>query len=112
MHARDAELSHFDHALDAVLLLAHVALRQGDAVGLSTFSGERRFLAARKGTQQLRRVLNAVYDLESSTRASDYLAAAEALAGAAHKPPPGGGGWEPRGQDHAGARPPAPPRRP
>ncbi|HKC49222.1 MAG TPA: DUF58 domain-containing protein [Myxococcota bacterium] len=85
MHARDAELSHFDHALDAVLLLAHVALRQGDAVGLSTFSGERRFLAARKGTQQLRRVLNAVYDLESSTRASDYLEAAEALAGALHK---------------------------
>ncbi len=85
MHARDAELSHFDHALDAVLLLAHVALRQGDAVGLSTFSGERRFLAPRKGTQQLRLVMNTVYDLESSTRASDYLAAAESLAAALHK---------------------------
>jgi uncharacterized protein (DUF58 family) len=85
MHARDAALSHFDHALDAVLLLAHVALRQGDAVGLSTFSGERRFLGPRKGTQQLTRVMNAVYDLESGTRASDYLAAAEALAAALHK---------------------------
>ncbi|MFI5314806.1 MAG: DUF58 domain-containing protein [Myxococcota bacterium] len=85
MHARDAALSHFDHALDAVLLLAHVALRQGDAVGLSTFSGERRFLGPRKGVQQLTRVMNAVYDLESGTRASDYLAAAEALAAVLHK---------------------------
>ncbi|HXZ86413.1 MAG TPA: DUF58 domain-containing protein [Myxococcota bacterium] len=85
MHARDEALSHFDRALDAVLLLTHVALRQGDAVGLSTFSGERRFLAARKGTQQLTRLMNAVYDLESSTRASDYLAAAEQLAAVLHK---------------------------
>ncbi|HTO54529.1 MAG TPA: DUF58 domain-containing protein [Myxococcota bacterium] len=85
MHARDAALSHFDHALDAVLLLAHVALRQGDAVGISTFSGERRFLAPRKGIGQLTRLMNTVYDLESSTRASDYLAAAESLAAALHK---------------------------
>lgn len=85
MHARDEALSHFDHALDAVLLLAHVALRQGDAVGLSTFSGERRYLAPKKGTGQLKRVLNAVYDLESSARASDYVAAAQSLANALHK---------------------------
>ncbi len=85
LHARDEALSHFDHALDAVLLLAHVALRQGDAVGLCTFSGERRFLAPRKGTAQLKRVLNAVYDLESSARASDYSAAAQALAKSLHK---------------------------
>jgi len=85
MHSRDEALSHFDHALDAVLLLAHVALRQGDAVGLSTFAGERRFLAPRKGTGQLKRVLNTVYDLESSARASDYLAAAQQLANALHK---------------------------
>jgi uncharacterized protein (DUF58 family) len=85
MHTRDEALSHFDRALDAVLLLTHVALRQGDAVGLSTFSGERRYLAARKGTQQLTRVMNAVYDLESSAHASDYLAAAERLAAVLHK---------------------------
>ncbi len=80
MHARDESLSHFDHALDAVLLLAHVALRQGDAVGLLTFSGEERWLAPRKGARQLNRLLNTVYDLESGTRASDYLAAAQQLA--------------------------------
>jgi uncharacterized protein (DUF58 family) len=85
MHSRDEALSHFDRALDAVLLLTHVALRQGDAVGLQTFSGEHRYLAPRKGTQQLTRVMNAVYDLESSTLASDYLAAAERLAAVLHK---------------------------
>jgi uncharacterized protein (DUF58 family) len=80
MHARDGALSHFDHALDAVLLLAHVALRQGDAVGLLAFSGAPRWLAPRKGAKQLDRVLNAVYDLESGTRASDYIEAAQQLA--------------------------------
>ena len=80
MHARDEALSHFDHALDAVLLLTHVALRQGDAVGLLTFSGAQRWLAPRKGAKQLDRTLNAVYDLQSGTRASDYLEAAQQLA--------------------------------
>lgn len=80
MHARDGALSHFDHALDALLLLAHVALRQGDAVGLLAFGGAPRWLAPRKGAAQLDRVMNSVYDLESSTRASDYLAGAQDLA--------------------------------
>ena len=34
MRSQDGELSHFDHALNACLLLSYVALRQGDAVGL------------------------------------------------------------------------------
>ncbi len=80
MHARDEALSHFDHALDAVLLLAHVALRQGDAVGLLAFSGPPRWLAPRKGAKQLDRVLNSVYDLSSGTQASDYLEGAQQLA--------------------------------
>jgi uncharacterized protein (DUF58 family) len=80
MHARDGALSHFDHALDALLLLAHVALRQGDAVGLLAFGGAPRWLAPRKGAAHLDRVMNSVYDLESSTRASDYLAGAQDLA--------------------------------
>ncbi len=79
MHARDQELSHFDHALDALLLLAHVGLRQGDAVGLLTFSGPNRWLAPRKGASHLHPLLNSVYDLETSTRASDYVLAARGL---------------------------------
>lgn len=79
MHSRDGELSHFDHALDAVLLLAHVGLRQGDAVGLLTFSGERRWMAPRKGSAQLHPLMNHVYDLQTTSRASDYLGAARDL---------------------------------
>jgi uncharacterized protein (DUF58 family) len=79
MHARDHALSHFDHALNAVLLLAHVGLRQGDAVGLLTFSGPSRWLAPRKGARHLHPLMNSVYDLQSSTRASDYLLAAREL---------------------------------
>ena len=40
MASKDDELSHFDHALNAALLLAHVALRQGDAVGMMTMGGD------------------------------------------------------------------------
>ena len=37
--AHDGALSHFDHVLNAVLLLAYVSLRQGDAAGFLTMSG-------------------------------------------------------------------------
>jgi uncharacterized protein (DUF58 family) len=85
MHSRDDELSHFDHALDSVLLLAHVGLRQGDAVGLLTFSGERRWLAPRKGKSHLNPIMNTVFDLQTSSKASDYLAAAQDLLGRIRK---------------------------
>ncbi len=78
MHAREGGLfSHLDHALDAVLLLAYVALRQGDAVGLMTFGGEERSLAPRKGTGYLNALLNTVFDLASTTDASDTYRAVE-----------------------------------
>ncbi len=69
-------LSHFDHALNAVLLLSYVALRQGDAVGLLSFAGEKRFLRPRKSVPTLNRLLNELYDLDATTRAPDYLEAA------------------------------------
>jgi uncharacterized protein (DUF58 family) len=73
MRSQDDELSHFDHALNACLLLSYVALRQGDAVGLSTFAGDQpRYLAPVKGTGQLNVLLNTVYDLESTQRPADY----------------------------------------
>ncbi|SDH66046.1 DUF58 domain-containing protein [Pseudomonas panipatensis] len=82
MRSKDGDLSHFDHALNASLLLAYVALRQGDAVGLLTFAGERsRHLPPAKGSAQLNALLNAVYDLESSQRPADYSAAIQTLLG-------------------------------
>ncbi|MDM8558497.1 DUF58 domain-containing protein [Candidatus Parabeggiatoa sp. HSG14] len=79
MLAQDGPLSHFDHTLNAILLLSYVALRQGDALGLMTFSGQQRWIAPRKGMNTINVVLNTVYDLQPSTHASDYLNAANQL---------------------------------
>jgi uncharacterized protein (DUF58 family) len=80
MRSQDGELAHFDHALNACLLLSYVALRQGDAVGLATFAGEqKRFMAPVKGPAQLNVLLNAVYDLRSTLQPADFAAAADSL---------------------------------
>jgi uncharacterized protein (DUF58 family) len=78
MRSQDGDLSHFDHALNAMLLLSHVALRQGDAVGLSTFADEQsRYIAPAKGASHLNTLLNRTYDLDSGRRPADYSAAAK-----------------------------------
>lgn len=79
MLAKDGELSHFDHALNAVLLLSYVALRQGDAVGFLAFAGIDRFLPPLKGAPSINTVLNSVYDLQASTHVPDYARAATEL---------------------------------
>ncbi|WP_438299613.1 DUF58 domain-containing protein [Pseudomonas sp. NMS19W] len=80
MRSQDGELSHFDHALNACLLLSYVALRQGDAVGLMTFASDQpRFIAPVKGAGQLKVLLNGVYDLNSTRHSADYPAAVNQL---------------------------------
>lgn len=79
LRAEDGELTHFDHALNAMLLLTYVALRQGDAVGLMTFSGPERWVAPRRGRGQLRILQDQVYDLSSTLAPSDYREAASRL---------------------------------
>ena len=79
LRAEDGELTHFDHALNAMLLLTYVALRQGDAVGLMTFSGPERWVAPHRGRGQLRVLQDQVYDLQSTLAPSDYREAASRL---------------------------------
>lgn len=79
MLAKDDELSHFDHTLNAILLLTYVALRQGDAVGLGSFAGEDRWLPARKGQHNVQHMLDALYDLQPTPQAPDYAQAATGL---------------------------------
>lgn len=79
MLAKDAELSHFDHTLNAILLLTYVALRQGDAVGLGSFGGESRWLPAHKGQQHLQHMLSTLYDIQPTPYAPDYAQAATEL---------------------------------
>jgi uncharacterized protein (DUF58 family) len=78
MRAMDGRLSQFDHTLTALLLLAFVALREGDAVGLLTFAGPERWLAPRRTRGALDRLTAAVHDLEPGLQATDYLSAAQA----------------------------------
>ncbi|OWQ93893.1 DUF58 domain-containing protein [Roseateles aquatilis] len=76
------ETSHFDDALDALMLLAYVALSEGDEVGAMTFGceeGARRDCAPRKGMGALNVLMNKMHDLQPGGHHSDYLAAAEAL---------------------------------
>lgn len=80
MLAKDDELSHFDHTLNALLLLSYVALKQGDAVGLGTFASEdQRWISPRKGQHMVQTILNTVYDLQPSSESPDYSKAATDL---------------------------------
>lgn len=76
MASKDDDLSHFDHALNAALLLAHVALRQGDAVGLMTMAGIDRYVEPRKSVAAVNAILNRVYDIEPTLSVPDYDLAA------------------------------------
>jgi len=76
MASKDDELSHFDHALNASLLLAHVALRQGDAVGMMTMAGVDRYIEPRKSVAAVHSILNRVYDIEPTLAVPDYHLAA------------------------------------
>jgi len=79
MLARDGELAHFDHALDASLLVSYLALRQGDAVGLLATGGDRRWVPPQRGMAAIDTLLRASYDLQPRPVATDYLAAATEL---------------------------------
>jgi uncharacterized protein (DUF58 family) len=74
--------SHFDEALNALMLLAHVALKEGDAVGAMTFGtdpADARHFAPRKGHASLNALIAAIYDIEPRATHSDYLTAAADL---------------------------------
>ncbi len=80
--------SHFDQALNALMLLSYVALKEGDEVGALTFgnpSGQQRRFAPRKGGATLNALMARLYDIEPSATHSDYLVAAQDLLRAQHK---------------------------
>lgn len=85
MRSQDGHLSHFDHALNASLLMAYVALRHGDAVGVMTFAGESRFLPPAKGSAQLHALLNTLYDLETTQRPADFSQAIQTVLSRQHR---------------------------
>lgn len=74
--------SHFDQALNAVMLMTYVALKEGDEVGALTFGnpeGEQRRFAPRKGTATLNALMARLHDIQPSGAHSDYILAAQDL---------------------------------
>ncbi len=80
--------THFDQALNALMLLSFVALKSGDAVGAMTFgtpeNGERRY-APRKGGQTLHALMAELGDVEPTLTFSDYTRCAADLIGRQRK---------------------------
>jgi uncharacterized protein (DUF58 family) len=67
--------THFDQCLNALMLLAFVALSHGDAVGAMTFGvadGAQKRFAPRKGQQTLNALMAALADVEATATFSDY----------------------------------------
>jgi len=79
MMASDGGLSHFDHVLNATLVVAYLALRQGDGVGLFATGGDARWVAPKRGMGTIDDLLRASHDLQPQPVATDYLAAATEL---------------------------------
>jgi len=73
--------SHFDEALNALMLLAYVALKEGDEVGAMTFGtdADRRRFAPRKGAATLNALMATLYDIQPQATHSDYMLAASEL---------------------------------
>jgi uncharacterized protein (DUF58 family) len=75
MRGDDHGLSQVDHALNAALLAADVALRGGDKAGLLTFdSTPRTWLKPSGGRSGGRRLTRAAYDLEPGLEPTDFRA--------------------------------------
>ncbi len=73
------EGSHFDHALNALLMLSHTVLKQGDWFSMQSFNQTLRWLPDVKGAQNVSRVMNHFYDLYPDNSSSDFLVAANQL---------------------------------
>ena len=68
-------LTKLDHAVNAALFLAFVALKNGDRVGLVVFAdGVKSFLAPAAGRAQYRKIVDALYATTPSLTFVDWLA--------------------------------------
>ena len=67
------EISLLDHSLNAMLMLSYIALRQGDSVGMLSFSDRvHDFTPAKNGVKHINRLLNASYDQRARYVESRY----------------------------------------
>ncbi len=75
MAARVDGLTKLDHAVNAALFLAFVAIKNGDRVGLVVFAdGVKSYLAPNGGRGQYRKIVDALYSARPHLTYVDYLA--------------------------------------
>jgi uncharacterized protein (DUF58 family) len=75
MAAQVDGLTKLDHAVNAALFLAFVAVRNGDRVGLAVFAdGVKAYLPPAAGRLQYRKILDTLYSTTPSLTYVDYLA--------------------------------------
>jgi len=73
-----AQTSLLDYAINASLAVSHIALKKDDNVGLLSFDNHPSvFLQATHHHQQMNRLLNALYDLQTTYPESDFAALSE-----------------------------------
>ena len=73
MTAESNGLAQLDHALNAVLMLAHVAARAGDQMGLMALDARvRNYLPPAGGRRAAQRVAQAMYDVHASMVETDF----------------------------------------
>lgn len=85
MGAKNDVLSHFDHSLNAALLLSYVGLRYGDSVGIMSFGGIDRYLPPKRSVPSINKILHEIYDLQPTLSTSDFEKAAQNLMVYQHK---------------------------
>ncbi|QDU78762.1 hypothetical protein Pla110_04660 [Polystyrenella longa] len=73
-------ISHFDRALNSLILLSYVALRQGDTVGVLAFSNRlEQSVRPMRGKASLQKMVRQMYELQPRYESSDYALMAEQL---------------------------------
>jgi uncharacterized protein (DUF58 family) len=66
-------ISLFDHALNATLMLAHIASRGGDRVGLLTFDSEiRTYVPPAAGARVMQQIIRSSYAVHPRLHATDF----------------------------------------
>ncbi|MBM3393888.1 MAG: DUF58 domain-containing protein [Betaproteobacteria bacterium] len=81
-HGATEDISHFDQALNALMLLSYVALRAGDAVGAMTFgtaAQSEKLFASRKGVATFNALMASSHALQPEPEHADYMMAARTL---------------------------------
>lgn len=67
------DISLLDHSLNAMLMLSYVALRQGDSVGMISFSDRvHNYTPAKSGVKHINRLLHASYNQQADFVESRY----------------------------------------